>query len=279
MKNSTFFCLTILFLFFDLTLFGQNTISKISYDFHYNLQNYDEGYHYKSFLFYNKNESLFLYNSKVIEGKDSFKKSFKHKNGNIDGGVYFRTFDDKGLIHFYDLNKNEHTSRQLLSEKYPIIVKEKGVDFNWKLTTEKKKIGDYNCIKAISENYNGRYYEAWFTTDIPISFGPYKFKGLPGLILEIYDRNKLIHITATKIETVPNNDFTIKAPVEDEIMSNDEFLTENFRLYEAYIENQKALFATGRMPKKPTPIPYVYIEYPEDQQQKLNNFKTIIVEN
>ncbi|MGY0407967.1 MAG: GLPGLI family protein, partial [Polaribacter sp.] len=36
----------------------------------------------------------------------------------------------------------------------------------------------------------GRFYEAWFTEDVPIVDGPYKFTGLPGLIVNIYDTKK-----------------------------------------------------------------------------------------
>ena len=41
----------------------------------------------------------------------------------------------------------------------------------------------YECIMAKSD-YHGRKWTAWFATDIPLSFGPWKFRGLPGLILK-----------------------------------------------------------------------------------------------
>ncbi len=58
--------------------------------------------------------------------------------------------------------------------------------FEWKLHQETKVIKDYNAQKA-TMTYSGRDYIAWFTLDIPISDGPFKFNGLPGLILEITD--------------------------------------------------------------------------------------------
>lgn len=61
--------------------------------------------------------------------------------------------------------------------------------FQWKIATDKKKIGGFQCQKAAC-TFRGRRYEAWFTTDLPISNGPWKFHGLPGLILEVYDTDK-----------------------------------------------------------------------------------------
>lgn len=44
----------------------------------------------------------------------------------------------------------------------------------------------YDCRKATVE-FAGRNYTAWFTPEIPLPFGPYKFGGLPGLILKLED--------------------------------------------------------------------------------------------
>ena len=41
----------------------------------------------------------------------------------------------------------------------------------------------YECILAES-NYHGRHWKAWFAPEIPMSFGPWKLHGLPGLILK-----------------------------------------------------------------------------------------------
>ena len=61
--------------------------------------------------------------------------------------------------------------------------------FNWKIQNEKQKIGTYNTQKATTE-FGGRKWTAWFTTEIPFQDGPYKFSGLPGLIVKIEDEDK-----------------------------------------------------------------------------------------
>ncbi|WP_234109506.1 MULTISPECIES: GLPGLI family protein [Chryseobacterium] len=58
--------------------------------------------------------------------------------------------------------------------------------FDWKISDEKQKIGEYNAQKASTE-FGGRKWTAWFSTDIPFQDGPYKFSGLPGLIVKIQD--------------------------------------------------------------------------------------------
>jgi GLPGLI family protein len=60
---------------------------------------------------------------------------------------------------------------------------------NWKILAEKEKIGEFNAQKA-SLYFAGRIWTAWFVSDIPIQDGPYKFHGLPGLIIKIEDKTK-----------------------------------------------------------------------------------------
>ena len=54
---------------------------------------------------------------------------------------------------------------------------------------ETDSIMGYDCRKATVE-FAGRSYTAWFTPEIPLPFGPYKFGGLPGLILKLEDAER-----------------------------------------------------------------------------------------
>lgn len=62
----------------------------------------------------------------------------------------------------------------------------------WDIQQETKEISGYKTQKATT-SYAGRNYIAWFTSEIAISDGPYKFSGLPGLIIEIYDIQNYYH--------------------------------------------------------------------------------------
>ncbi|WP_426474515.1 GLPGLI family protein [Chryseobacterium balustinum] len=82
----------------------------------------------------------------------------------------------------------------------------------WKILPEKQKIGEYNAQKATTK-YGGREWTAWFSTDLPFQDGPYKFYGLPGLIVKIEDKtgshsltlvgNKTIQTTTEKEMNLP----------------------------------------------------------------------------
>lgn len=57
---------------------------------------------------------------------------------------------------------------------------------NWKILPETSKIEEYKVQKAETD-FAGRKWFAWFTTDVPVMDGPYKFSGLPGLIVKLED--------------------------------------------------------------------------------------------
>lgn len=60
---------------------------------------------------------------------------------------------------------------------------------NWLLIDSTKIILNYKCHLARCD-FRGREYYAWYSPDIGISDGPWKFNGLPGLILEVYDKDR-----------------------------------------------------------------------------------------
>jgi GLPGLI family protein len=73
----------------------------------------------------------------------------------------------------------------------------------WNIEADTKKINGYKVQKATTD-YAGRNYTAWFTSEIPISDGPYKFNGLPGLILKISDTKNHYSFELLKLQKLEN---------------------------------------------------------------------------
>lgn len=55
---------------------------------------------------------------------------------------------------------------------------------DWKLVNETQTINTFSCKKA-TLRYKGRDWIAWYTPEIPLPYGPYKFTGLPGLVIKM----------------------------------------------------------------------------------------------
>lgn len=113
----------------------------------------------------------------------------KYRMGAVQYNI-LKNFTTKAI----DYTDNVGGERYRYTEDLPL--------FNWEITGEQKKFWDYTCQKAICK-FRGRTYEAWFTTDIPIMDGPWKFYGLPGLILEVSDSEK--HYVFTFVGMQPSN--------------------------------------------------------------------------
>lgn len=80
--------------------------------------------------------------------------------------------------------------------------------FNWQLSQDTTTIRGFKAQKAVCV-FGGRKWTAWFSSEIPFNDGPYKFNGLPGLIVKIYDSREHYVFELIGLE-VAKPDLTIK---------------------------------------------------------------------
>lgn len=93
---------------------------------------------------------------------------------------------------------------------------------NWVIRDTTEDILGYVC-RVATTTYRGRDYEAWFAEEIPLAYGPYVFRGLPGLIFKIYDIDHEYEFSLIGFETVEH---PFKLTIEDSdpvMMTRDEF--------------------------------------------------------
>ncbi|OYQ38406.1 hypothetical protein CHU92_05225 [Flavobacterium cyanobacteriorum] len=78
------------------------------------------------------------------------------------------------------------------------LVKDDTYRITWKINDNHKIILGYEAQEATGW-FRGREYRAYFASKIPYSNGPFKFDGLPGLVLEVISEDKTVHIRAKEI--------------------------------------------------------------------------------
>ncbi len=128
-----------------------------------------------------------------------------------------------GLNKYYqNRNKNslEIQNCITLGECFIIVSKFK----KWQLTQETKKIAGYLCYKAttvVKLNKKTINITAWYCPQIPVSFGPKDYNGLPGLVLEV--QNNFRYFRATKLVLNPKEKVRIKKPTKGKRVSQEEY--------------------------------------------------------
>jgi len=166
-------------------------------------------------LIFNKKYSKFqAIKSLPIEG---YQMPYGMAKKIISNGVYYQNKDSiKSFRH-----KTVSGENFFINEDKEII--------NWEIQKHlKKKIGAFNCMKAIgsfnitnsnSKKENKFNIIAWFTTEIPASYGPLGYGFLPGLILEL----KQGPITYSFKSFEKLDDVYIKYPKVKKTITSDEF--------------------------------------------------------
>ena len=180
-------------------------------------------------LIYDKNESIFHLVDKLDDNSN-----------NIDIKITKGIYD--GYIKFYKNN--------LEKQKF-FNVDEKGLIFNvetdfenykWEINpNDTKEISGFKCYKATAKTerkHNGKTQDifqsyAWFTYEIPTSFGPRGLDGLPGLVLEgSFDGKKIFYVTS-----INKTNRNIEKPSAQKTISYEEY--SNLK-YDAVLEMKKA---------------------------------------
>lgn len=188
------FIFYIFLIFAVIKCYGQDITVQYQYNKHEYKDSLDIVTQY-TYLRIGKENSLFF-------SEAAYKSDSIMTKNDIDGKkIDFKNLPDDRLGLFI---KKNIKSESLLCYSFEFITHQfqykESPNFKWNITNESKHILGKKVILA-KTSYAGRDYEAYFAPEIPIQDGPYKFFGLPGLILEIYDVKLDHHFLAIGIST------------------------------------------------------------------------------
>jgi GLPGLI family protein len=161
-------------------------------------------------LFYGRSMSAFSSETKYKQDSIRYKafENAASNGGEVDLGLVRPVTNERIII----LNKDKKVLTEAPFQRNTYLITESLEIIKWEILTSTKKINGYNCQKAIC-TFKGRNYEAWFTPEIPFSFGPWKLNGLPGLILDVSDIKKEVQFTAVSIHNSPKRNIMVNENV------------------------------------------------------------------
>lgn len=167
---------------------------------------------------------------------EDIKKDYKNMNFDLDFGSpvelwLYKDFKTKELSYKVALRKGKFLKAE-----------DQIVPIQWQLTNQQRTISGIPCQEAIG-NFRGRTYHAWFTYTIPISDGPWKLNGLPGLILEVYDDEKFVVFLFDGLKKT--NEPIVKPREKLKAVDHKVAYDKVFKAFE-----KMALFAVARMKKE-----------------------------
>lgn len=181
----------IVFIFFFALINAQNTANRFFYELTYK-PNKDSAKVEKEIMSLDIDKNKSVYQSYELIGMDSLANVMIQKamkSGNMPDEKSLSNRKSTQFLHriFKNYPIQEIVYKDQILMDYYSYRENPGI--SWKIADEKQKIGAYTTQKATTD-FGGRKWIAWFTTEIPFQDGPYKFYGLPGLIVKIEDEAK-----------------------------------------------------------------------------------------
>lgn len=146
------------------------------------------GYNYMKLILYENYSAYYL----------SDLSGFEEHTGQFKKILQQARKDHNYLFKLYDKKVIRCLSSRHLNNKW-VVIEDSLELMKWKIQkSEEIKILGKRCFKATT-TFRGRTYTAFYAPEIPVSDGPFKFSGLPGLILKIKSHDGDVDLTANKI--------------------------------------------------------------------------------
>lgn len=177
--------------------------------------------------------------SETVFKSDSIAKVMLEKEASATGSINIKSDMRKGLFRNTIIKESPDFKTFLVTKigRSKLKVSDQR-QFNWEILAEKRKIADFEVQKAETEMY-GRKWTAWFTTQIPIQDGPYKFQGLPGLIVKIEDETKSHSFQLSGIKNLNQEEVKNIDPNNNFVFDSGDYINMDLAAYKKfYLENR-----------------------------------------
>lgn len=198
-----------------------NAIVSIKYEFNYVTDTMfrDKIYKEKMILYVNNSQSKFFsYSKKVEDSLGLLDMEAMVKTGTIVSKP--RNNRIQSTVYKYFNNDTFNNIQEYLTTFFLIKTVQRPI--NWQIVESKKNILGYECQKAVC-SFKGRKYEVWFANQLPISAGPWKLNGLPGIILEARDSKSEVNFISSEIELITQANTFLSLPTKYKLTTQKEY--------------------------------------------------------
>lgn len=150
----------------------------------------------------NNYDGILLIQNEFSYYTSTFNNTSKKTDNFSDDEIVIDSKEDKFTNEIFINTKSNELTENLFEKvilKKSYSVYENLPKMKWIFLKGDKRFNNMNCKKA-QTTFRGRTYIAWYTLEIPVAIGPWKFNGLPGLILSVEDSEKVYKWEIKKIK-------------------------------------------------------------------------------
>jgi GLPGLI family protein len=230
-------------IFLLILLVNFQIFAQLKIEYNYTMGNIESSTIAKCYLFTDGIKSKFV-RDRVING---FKEAtFRHSDPRVVEyfGSKFKSLGDSiGQIVVKKMNSDSVHCRYFTPENKYVKVFEKS-NPTITILNEFKAILNYKCQKA-TVDFGERVFEVWFTPDVPISDGPWKIQGLPGLVVSAKTIDGLHSFEITSLVKIPAFDDRFFDYTYSSIVSKKDFVDNLIRVNENKFKYRKSQITNG----------------------------------